>query len=179
MNLQNRNRLTDLENEFMVIKGEGRRRQWHPTPVLLPGKSHGWRSLVGCSPWGCWYDLAAATAAAVSLWMKETVCWDSSKRQRDIRPWMLVLDIEDGRDQGRAEMSISWRAHWMGQEIPIKPTVAAKSLQSCPTLCDPIDGSPPGSPVPGILKARVDWEWKGNWSGLPFPSPMHESEVAQ
>ena len=30
----------------------GRRRQWHPTPVLLPGKPHGWRSLVGCSPWG-------------------------------------------------------------------------------------------------------------------------------
>ena len=30
-------------------------------------------------------------------------------------------------------------------------TAAAKSLQSCPTLCDPIDGSPPGSPVPGIL----------------------------
>ena len=29
-----------------------RRRQWHPTPVLLPGKSHGWTSLVGCSPWG-------------------------------------------------------------------------------------------------------------------------------
>ena len=29
-------------------------RQWHPTPVLLPGKSHGWRSLVGCSPWGHW-----------------------------------------------------------------------------------------------------------------------------
>ena len=29
------------------------RRQWHPTPVLQPGKSHGWRSLVGCSPWGC------------------------------------------------------------------------------------------------------------------------------
>ena len=29
-----------------------RRRQWHPTPVLLPGKSHGWRSLEGCNPWG-------------------------------------------------------------------------------------------------------------------------------
>ena len=29
-----------------------RRRQWHPTPVLLPGKFHGWRSLVGCNPWG-------------------------------------------------------------------------------------------------------------------------------
>ena len=30
------------------------RRRWHPTPVLLPGKSHGWRSLVGCSSWGRW-----------------------------------------------------------------------------------------------------------------------------
>ena len=46
---------------------------------------------------------------------------------------------------------------------------AAKSLQSCPTLCDPIDGSPPGSPVPGILQARtLEWvaisfsnAWKG------------------
>ena len=35
---------------------------------------------------------------------------------------------------------------------------AAKSLQSCPTLCDPIDGSPPRSPVPGILQART-LEW--------------------
>ena len=46
---------------------------------------------------------------------------------------------------------------------------AAKSLQSCPTLCDPIDGSPPGSPVPGILQARA-LEW------VAIPSPMHESE---
>ena len=47
---------------------------------------------------------------------------------------------------------------------------AAKSLQSCPALCDPIDGSPPGSPVPGILQARTlewvaisfsnAWKWK-------------------
>ena len=47
---------------------------------------------------------------------------------------------------------------------------AAKSLQSCPTLCDPIDGSPPGSPVPGILQAIIlewaaisfsnAWKWK-------------------
>ena len=47
---------------------------------------------------------------------------------------------------------------------------AAKSLQSCPTLCDPIDGNPPGSPVPGILQARTlewvaisfssAWKWK-------------------
>ena len=47
---------------------------------------------------------------------------------------------------------------------------AAKSLQSCLTLCDPMDGSPPGSPVPGIVQARTlewvaiyfsnDWKWK-------------------
>ena len=43
-------------DEGLVIKVSSngcRRRQWHPTPVLLPGKSHGWRNLVGCSPWGC------------------------------------------------------------------------------------------------------------------------------
>ena len=39
-----------------------------------------------------------------------------------------------------------------------KTETAAKSLQSCPTLCDPIDGSPPGSRVPGILQART-LEW--------------------
>ena len=39
-------------NYYTVPSIVNRRRQWHPTPVLLPGKSHGWRSLVGCSPWG-------------------------------------------------------------------------------------------------------------------------------
>ena len=39
-----------------------------------------------------------------------------------------------------------------------KSTAAAKSLQSCPTLCDPRDSRPPGSPVPGILQART-LEW--------------------
>ena len=36
----------------ILFLGQQRRRQWHPTPILLPGKSHGQRSLVGCSPWG-------------------------------------------------------------------------------------------------------------------------------
>ena len=40
-----------------TVKEVRRRRQWHPTPVLLPGKSHGRRSLVGCSPWGRWVGL--------------------------------------------------------------------------------------------------------------------------
>ena len=49
--------LHDAGSETLGIKGRchcGRRRQWHPTPVLLPGKSHGQRSLEGCSPWGRW-----------------------------------------------------------------------------------------------------------------------------
>ena len=55
-------------------------------------------------------------------------------------------------------------------EHPSAAAAAAKSLQSCPTLCDPVDGSSPGSPVPGILQARTlkwvaisfsnAWKWK-------------------
>ena len=46
---------------------------------------------------------------------------------------------------------------FLGQPVR-KLTAAAKSLQSCPTLCDPIDGSPPGSSIPGILQAKI-LEW--------------------
>ena len=52
--------------------------------------------------------------------------------------------------------------------LPV-PAAAAKLLQLCPTLCDPIDGSPPGSPVPGILQART-------LERVAISSPMHESE---
>ena len=56
--------------------------------------------------------------------------------------------------------------HWTN------PAAAAKSLQSCPTLCNPMDGSPPDSPIPGILQARtLEWiaisfssAWKWKWS---------------
>ena len=40
--------------EQVVLEKLDARREWHLTPVLLPGKSHGWRSLVSYSPWGCW-----------------------------------------------------------------------------------------------------------------------------
>ena len=46
----------------------------------------------------------------------------------------------------------------VNSSITAAAAAAAKSLQSCPTLCDPMDGSPPGSPVPGILQART-LEW--------------------
>ena len=56
--------------------------------------------------------------------------------------------------------------------VPLPAAAAAKSLQLCPTLCDPIDGSPPDFPVPGILQARtLEWvtisfssAWKWKWS---------------
>ena len=74
----------------------------------------------------------------------------------------MSLHVELGRDAGR----VSTRGFSLLQfgpnriELLKQPTTAAaaKSLQSCPTLCDPIDGSPPGSAVPGILQART-LEW--------------------
>ena len=53
--------------------------------------------------------------------------------------------------------------------LVVAAAAAAKSLQLCLTLCDPIDSSPPGSPFLGFSRQE-------HWSGLPFPSPMHESE---
>ena len=62
-----------------------------------------------------------------------------------------------------------WEGGWKGRGY-MYAAAAAKSLQSCPTLCGSIDGSPPGSPVPGILQARTlewvaisffnSWKWK-------------------
>ena len=71
------------------------------------------------------------------------------------------------------QRSITWLFN--GSRV-LAATAAAKSLQSCPTLCDPRDGSPPGSPVPGILQARTlewvaiffsnAWKWKGKAKSL-------------
>ena len=47
---------------------------------------------------------------------------------------------------------------------------AAKLLQSCPTLCDPVDGSPPGSAIPGILQARIL-----EWVAISFSNPRVDS----
>ena len=51
-----------------------------------------------------------------------------------------------------------WRGWWAVARASLGPGGAMLSLQSCPTLCNHIDGSPPGSPIPGILQARV-LEW--------------------
>ena len=55
--------------------------------------------------------------------------------------------------------------------LTLSPDAAAKSLQSCLTLCNPIDGSPPGSPVPGMLQART-LEWVAPSNPRPSGGPL-------
>ena len=83
------------------------------------------------------------------------------------------LGLEDPLEEGMATQSsvLAWRIPWTEEPGGLQSwgckewdttehstATAAKSLQSCLTLCDPIDGSPPGFPVPGILQART-LEW--------------------
>ena len=64
----------------------------------------------------------------------------------------------------RREQGSGWGTHVYLWQIHVAAATAAKSLQSCPTLCDPIDSSHQG------------FSRQEHWSGLPFPSPMQESE---
>ena len=80
--------------------------------------------------------------------------------------WLLQGGLNTHTGKNRPETDLSFPA---SRHEAAVAAAAAKSLQSCPTLCDPIDGSPPGSPFLGFFRQK-------HWSGLPFPSPMHESE---
>ena len=72
-------------------------------------------------------------------------------KQRDSQRENKLMATGGGEGRGRGTAGAENR------EVQTA-AAAAKSLQSGPTLCDPIDGSPPGSPVPGILQARtVEW----------------------
>ena len=87
--------------------------------------------------------------------------------------WSLVpLPFPNApRTSGSSQFTYCWSLAWRILSITLLVcAAAAKSLQSCPTLCDPIDSSPPGSAVPGILQARTlewvaisfsnAWKWK-------------------
>ena len=120
------------------------RRKWQPTPAFLPGESQGWRSLVG---WD--YGVAQSRTRLKLL---------SSSSSSSIRFWAQLAG--SGKQTKQPEKNANSSEKWD----------AAKSLQSCLILCDPIDGSPAGSPVPGILQARTlewvaisfsnAWKWK-------------------
>ena len=72
--------------------------------------------------------------------------WDMTRGWRGSREWLPGLCLDNWRNNDWCWLSVNYAA------------AAAKSPQSCPTLCDPIDGSPPGSAVPGIFQSRT-LEW--------------------
>ena len=83
--------------------------------------------------------------------------------QARILEWVATPFSRGSSRPGLEPESPALAGRFFTSELPGKPryhiaTATAKSLQSCPTLCDPIDGSPAGSPVPGILQART-LEW--------------------
>ena len=114
------------------------------------------------SPPGC--SVHGILQARILEWVAILFSWGSSQP----RDWTQVSRIAGGFFTVWAARN--YRRKYC-QVIPLFiPAPAAKSLQSCPTLCDPIDGSPPGSAVPGILQARTlewvaisfsnAWKWK-------------------
>ena len=113
------------------------------------------------------YFSQGLTEEAESLWVRQNQEFIIS-----IRPYKMwkpveysakVLDWRDYTQQGKLSTKFGKsRAHWNYRDkldpVSVCAAAAAKSLQSCPTLCAPMDGSPPGSCVPGILQART-LEW--------------------
>ena len=115
------------------------RRQWHPTPVLLSGKSHGRRSLVGCSSWGREEsDTAERIHFHFSLFtfMHWRRTWQPTRLPR---PW-------DSPDKNSGV-----GCHFLLQCMKVESE--SEVAQSCLTLRDPMDCSPPG-----IFQARI-LEW--------------------
>ena len=115
------------------------RRGWHPTPALLPGESHGQRSLEGYSPRGRREsDTTEQLALSKLIHSRKT----NTILESHYAPVRNRSRIFTGRTEAEAEFE----------------QVLVSAVQSCPTLCDPMDYSPPGSSVRGILQARI-LEW--------------------
>ena len=143
--------------------------KWQPTPVFLPGKFHGQRSLAHYQSMGLQrvrYNWATEHAHSI----KDL---GTSVQERPAPTWFFLQNLSwlvghlSLTNSTPTSLSL---ACWSPLLLLLLISAAAKSLQSCRTLCNPIDGSPPGSPVPGILKARTlewvaisfsnAWKWK-------------------
>ena len=90
---------------------------------------------------------------------------ESALRVRWPKYWSFSFSISPSNEHPGL---ISFRMGWLDL-LGVLAAAAAKLLQWCPTLWDPIDSSPSGSPSLGFSRQE-------HWGGLPFPSPMHESE---
>ena len=97
--------------------------------------------------------------------------WMSQRRAADLsgKMWVCFWQIEFNV---LVKYSVAPSSNLLNRQWCL--AAAAKSLQSCLTLCDSIDGSPRGSPVPGILQARTL-----EWVAISFSKVRSESEVAQ
>ena len=96
--------------------------------------------------------------------------------QRMLAIWSLVPlpFLKPAWTSGSSRFMYSWSLAWriLSITLLVCADAAAKSLQSCPTLCSPIDGSPPGSPVPGILQARTL-----EWVACPPPGDLPDPGI--
>ena len=161
-------------------------RKWQPTPVFLPGESHGPGSL-GAAVYGITQSRTRLKwLSGSSIHLNLLVCFPGGSESEESAcnasnpgsihesgrcpgegngyPLPVLLP---GKFQGQG--SLVGYNPWGCKELDVT-AAAAKSLQLCPILCDPIDGSPPGSAVPGILQARTlewvaisfsnAWKWK-------------------
>ena len=153
-----------------------RRRQWHPTPVLLPGEPHGWRRLVGCSLWDpkesdtterLQFHFLLSRIGEGNGNPLQCSCLENPRNRGAW--WAAVCGVA----QSQTQLSdLYFLFSYLFSQDFLKPAAAAaaKLLQLCPTLCDPIDGSPPGSPVPGILQARIlEWVAISFFRGSSWP----------
>ena len=121
------------------------RRQWWPTPVLLPGKSHAQRSLVGCSPWES--DTTERLCFHFSLPCIE---------EGNVNP--LQCSCLENPGNGGAWGAAIYGVAQSQRRLKWFHKSESEVAQSCPTLCDPIDCSLPGSSIHGIFQAVV-LEW--------------------
>ena len=149
-----------------------RRRQWQPTPVLLPGESHGWRSLVGCSPWGreesdtrerLHFHFSLSCIGEGNGNPLQCSCLENPRDRGAC--WAAFYGVaQSGTRLMRLSSSIVKSMAKGFQGLILKVCMCGCSVaQSCLTLCNPMDCSLLGSSVHGISRQEY-------WITLPFPS---------
>ena len=149
-----------------------RRMQWHPTPVLLPGKSHGWRSLVGGSPWGHW---GSDTIERLHFHFSISCTGEGNGNP------LQCSCLENPRDGGAwwaavSGVTQSWTRLKRLSSSKITFNLQFSSVtQSYPTVCDPMNHSTPGLPVhhklPEFTQTHVHRIRDAIQQSHPLPSP--------
>ena len=180
---------SSLSNYYEQVSLQGTkvrdwRRQWHPTPLLLPGKSHGRRSLVGCSPWGLeesdmterlHFHFSLSCIGEGNSNPLQCSCLENPRGGRAW--WAAVYGVAQSRTRlKRLSSSSSKVRDWQKRKgrfsvrrifnsFPFSQSILVIILLLCVcmclvtqlrlALCDLMDCSRPGSSVHGILQARV------------------------